>query len=1351
MSVVAQSVTGRYAVEARIGQGGMGAVYRVADLHSGTELALKRLHTSQDEQRNRKLMEMFQQEFRTLAQLAHPNVVAVFDFGNDELGPYYTMELLHGESLRALAPLPWPDACALLRDVCSAVALLHSRRMLHRDLSPTNVHRTREGRAKLIDFGAMAPMGLCRTIVGTPPLIPPEALLQQPLDARADLYALGGTLYFALTGKHAYPAHDLAQLHALWRAPPAPPSTLAPGIPAALDALVLSLLSLERTARPSNAAEVLDRLSAIARLPRAEQPAVSRAYLSTPGLVGRAAALSRIRLRLAELHAGRSGVLAIEGATGTGRSRMLDSCVLEAKLAGIDVVRASAADAIAGSYGTLSALARQLEGPREAEAADACPSSALSLLRAGGITHEVDRARRPELQGAFRDRLKAVARVQPVLVAVDDVERCDEASIAALAAVAVTCANDRVLIGVSCTADHGAGRGPLAILLHGAERVAVSALQLEETQTLLASVFGEVPHLRALALRVQALAEGNPRGTVELIQYLLDHELVRYEMGGWVLPSSLAYLELPKTLSGARREKLRALSNDARELAEALSLAEGTALDAAALAELTSHGDAERLRVALDELVLAQILRREAANYVFEAQVWRNELESDLDPDAARAACGRIADALARRERDRLEIASFRMRGAHEDSAIDLLLEELRQGSRWNCAPPDYSRLLRASVEACGRLRRPRRDRMILLRELIKVGQDLVSSDLRDHMLELLGELRRDSGLDVWNQPGGPSDPLARLQYVADSLRAERERAPHHELGFEQLEAIIALGTLASQTSAIAARTGDIALLDLVPKLEPFYPLSTALARLETSTMPAARAVAAGRYEEARGLYEHLLEVLLDPTLAGLPEESRLWGIRALHYAIGNIQASLGSAQALVHAAAIENVPGWLIPAHSIRQVYELTMGNLRQAEHYRSQIELTLLQSSVKPPFSAAAVFQHVFVFAMSDNANGMRAAIPELEALASSLPGMRPFVLYARAEHARICGDHEEALAWLERAHELVRAGEHPVWPWLIMTRLFTLFAMARYEEARAIGLHALAQAEQFDLLVMRGNIDVPLALVEAKLGDFASACRRIDRLIDARFARSASGVAIGRLHEARARIALWMNNRETFEHHAQLCAQHLSKSGGEPALAAMFGRLLQDARQQGLPMTPELSALMAGNTTIALTTAALDESPSVRASLAACKSRDERARRGLELIVEHARALEGELFLLSGERLVLAASSAPGLGGASSVPALSRMLDVSCALDGFTAVFELHGRAHADGSRSRIVPLLLVRMGEVESELAGIATLHFAASASVRLPRDVATAVAEQLIAAGDATPRAIGSSETTVLVP
>src|SRR5262245_37590990 len=182
----------------------MAAVYRVTDTSSGRQLALKQVLRTGERARDRSVEALFEREFRTLAQLAHPRVVSVYDYGLDERGPFYTMELLDGGDLKARSPLPFREAAAFMFDVCSSLALLHSRRLVHRDVSPRNGRCTRDGHAKLIDFGAMAPFGRAEHTVGTPAFIAPEVLAHGSLDARTDLYAVGATLYYALTGTLPY-------------------------------------------------------------------------------------------------------------------------------------------------------------------------------------------------------------------------------------------------------------------------------------------------------------------------------------------------------------------------------------------------------------------------------------------------------------------------------------------------------------------------------------------------------------------------------------------------------------------------------------------------------------------------------------------------------------------------------------------------------------------------------------------------------------------------------------------------------------------------------------------------------------------------------------------------------------------------------------------------------------------------------------------------------------------------------------------------------------------------------------------------------------------------------------------
>jgi serine/threonine-protein kinase len=172
---VPERIGGRYRVLEELGRGGMARVYLVED-GSGRRLALKQLQRTGTETHDQVASELFEREFRTLAQLSHPRVIEVYDYGIGEVRPYYTMELLDGSDLRALSPLPWRRACELVFDVCSSLALLHSRRLVHRDVSPRNVRCTPDGYAKLIDFGAMVQMGPCAQVVGTPAFVAPEVV-----------------------------------------------------------------------------------------------------------------------------------------------------------------------------------------------------------------------------------------------------------------------------------------------------------------------------------------------------------------------------------------------------------------------------------------------------------------------------------------------------------------------------------------------------------------------------------------------------------------------------------------------------------------------------------------------------------------------------------------------------------------------------------------------------------------------------------------------------------------------------------------------------------------------------------------------------------------------------------------------------------------------------------------------------------------------------------------------------------------------------------------------------------------------------------------------------------------------
>jgi hypothetical protein len=481
---------GRYEILELLGTGGAATVHRARDTRTGHALAIKRLRPAAGVDRAR-LEELFRQEFHTLAHLTHPNIVAVYDYGVDAGSSYYTMELLDGGDLLERVPLDWRTACRVARDICSALSLVHSRRLVFRDLSPRNIRCTADGTAKLLDFGALAPMGRTRLFVGTPAFAAPESANLQSVDARTDLYSLGATLYFALTGRRPYAAATVPQLVASLQSVPPPPGQLAAGVPPELDALVAEMMQFEPSLRPVSTAEVMERLGAIAGIDRSEHRLVSKAYLATPTLVGRDASLERFRRRLTLARNGTGSALLVEGPQGAGRTRFLDACVLEAKLAGATVVRADSADSLSGDGGAARALASQL--------ADAVPEIAQD--RADGTK-------------GLREWFLRAAKERPLVIAVDDIHEMDLAS-ASLVALLAREASSSAIVLLASRPTEGRGKESKALdLLESSSRaVRLAPLSAKRTQRLVRALFGDVANVESAATRLHAVSGGLPRDT----------------------------------------------------------------------------------------------------------------------------------------------------------------------------------------------------------------------------------------------------------------------------------------------------------------------------------------------------------------------------------------------------------------------------------------------------------------------------------------------------------------------------------------------------------------------------------------------------------------------------------------------------------------------------------------------------------------------------------------------------------------------------------------------------------------------------------------------------------------------
>ena len=267
---------GQYTLEEKIGEGGMGVVYRASHAMLRRPTAVKLLPANKAGEQS---ILRFEREVQLTASLSHPNTVTVFDFGRTPEGVfYYAMELLDGAGLDIVVRLdgaqPPERALHVLDAVAGALAEAHAIGLIHRDVKPANIILCKQGGLydvpKVVDFGLVKDMSgggaaltATATLTGTPLYMAPEAIRTSgALDARSDLYALGAVGYFLVTGTHVFPGQNLIEVcsHHL-HTPPEPPSArLARAVPADVEKLLLDLLAKDPDERPRSANEVQQRV-----------------------------------------------------------------------------------------------------------------------------------------------------------------------------------------------------------------------------------------------------------------------------------------------------------------------------------------------------------------------------------------------------------------------------------------------------------------------------------------------------------------------------------------------------------------------------------------------------------------------------------------------------------------------------------------------------------------------------------------------------------------------------------------------------------------------------------------------------------------------------------------------------------------------------------------------------------------------------------------------------------------------------------------------------------------------------------------------------------------------------------
>jgi tetratricopeptide (TPR) repeat protein/tRNA A-37 threonylcarbamoyl transferase component Bud32 len=615
---------GSYEILEALGAGGMGEVYSARHLRLGRKVAIKILPAefSRDPER----LQRFEREARIASALNHPNIVTIYEIGEQEGRRFIAQELIAGQTLRQRlldAVIPLEEVWRLGNQAAKALAVAHAAGITHRDLKPENVMVREDGYVKVLDFGLArqtAGRGGLETdamtadltntglIVGTIRYMSPEQVRGEALTPATDIFSFGILLYELAVGRHPFAADSqLGVLNAIVSAPAVPPSRFRPEITQESEDLILRMLEKDFLLRPS-ASEVDKILAGLigqeAAAPRA-MPARIRAQRAS---VGRQKELGDLSAAFESAAAGSGLVLCVAGEAGIGKSTLLEDFSVELKNQAVACYIASGrcSERLAGSEAYLPLL----------EAFE-------SLLRSGGETvARIMKAVAPtwyvqvtsvssgdssaarllaDVKAASQERLKRelvafveeVSRLQPLVVFLDDMHWADASTTDLIAYIGTRLAPLRVLIVATyrsselLLAKHPFVGVRQELQAHGVCReLSLALLSLPDVEQYLALQFPEHSFPADLAAAIHAKTEGNALFMVDLVRYLRDRGVIAEKERRWTLAQPLPEIEreLPESIRSMIQRKMDRLDETVRRVATAAAV-QGHEFDSAVVAK----------------------------------------------------------------------------------------------------------------------------------------------------------------------------------------------------------------------------------------------------------------------------------------------------------------------------------------------------------------------------------------------------------------------------------------------------------------------------------------------------------------------------------------------------------------------------------------------------------------------------------------------------------------------------------------------------------------------------------------------------------------------------------------------
>jgi tetratricopeptide (TPR) repeat protein/predicted Ser/Thr protein kinase len=668
-----------YRIVEKIGQGGMGVVYKAEDQKLGRLVAIKALPataTSNETARMRLV-----REARSASALNHPNIVTIHSIDDAEDFTFVVMEYIAGETLGAAVKrekLTFPRLLEIALQICDAVGAAHAIGLIHRDIKPQNILINSDGRVKVLDFGLAKPFrpaeGLqsgmatlstdltaAGTIAGTVAYMSPEQTRAEILDPRSDVFSLGCVLYEAATGRQPFHAPStLALMHEIAVAEPPRPSGVRRDVPRAFDAIIERAMKKDREQRYATAGQMAESLRGLLSTDYASNGSEGEGDV----FVGRQPELKRLSEHLRQAVDGAGKVVFLTGEPGIGKTALADEFARLARrqYPALTIARGRCVE----QYGTgeaylpfLDALSELLDGPERSRIIPLlrlhAPTWCLQLPSVFGSSGTIEQLQRDTI-GATKERmvremsdaLGVIAAASPIVLLLEDLHWADSSTVDLLRHVFQRIGGQRLLVLATLRPEdleltnHPLRKYKLEMQAHKeCDEVALRPLQLEHIAGFLDARFAPNDFPRELPELIARKTEGHPLFATALAQFLAERGDIVSADGRWVLarPLSSMDLEAPESVRSMIRKKIEALAADDRRILQYASV-EGEEFHSTVLAALLEKDELE-LEERLAELARAHRMIEShgeeelpdqslATKYRFSHALYQNLLYDDL-------------------------------------------------------------------------------------------------------------------------------------------------------------------------------------------------------------------------------------------------------------------------------------------------------------------------------------------------------------------------------------------------------------------------------------------------------------------------------------------------------------------------------------------------------------------------------------------------------------------------------------------------------------------------------------------------------------------------------------------------